>query len=402
MSQPLTILFISHSSALYGAERSLLDLLKGLDRSRFTPVVALPAEGPLAERLRENGIETHITGHQNWMGGKYFYVAAVLRFVMNCRAFLSLRRWMKGRRIDLIYTNTSATPIGGLLSRVAGIPHLWHIREFIPKGTGGKFYYGNRFSFDFINKASTIIVCNSHHLAGEMKPYLSADKVRVVHNGILGKAPVTLIDKIAPSRAKGVMLGMVGSLGANKGITDGIEALARVNAAGIRAKLILAGDGLEKNKAVLRATANRLGVNKQIEWLGYVDDPAVVYKRAHLILVCSRWESFGRVAVEAGAQGCPVIATRRGGLIEVLEEGKTGFFYEPGDIQSLSRQIIALIDAPARYQQLSGYAQTSVYNRFTTHRYIDQIQQLMLQAAGPKTGFPNPAPKTRNPEPSTH
>lgn len=376
-------MFISHSAALYGAERSLLDLLLGLDLTLFTPVVALPTEGPFADILRTNDIETHITGHQNWMGGRYFYLAAMLRLVMNGKAYLNMRRWMRSRHIDLIYTNTSATPMGGLLARAAGLPHLWHIREFIPKGTGGKFYYGDRFSFSFIRKAATMVVCNSHQLAGEMQPYIPAEKLRVVHNGILdGTLDETPAAKMAPARDREVVLGMVGSLGKNKGVADGIEAIARLKAAGIRARLIVAGDGREKNKVALRAQAETLGVASRIEWPGYIDDPGVVYDRAHLVLVCSRWESFGRVAVEAGAAGCPVVATRRGGLLEVIEEGKTGLFYEPGDIETLSRHIVDLVDSPTRYQQMSGDAVTSVYTRFTKQQYVDQMQHLMQRAAG--------------------
>ncbi|CAN0447148.1 unnamed protein product [Laminaria digitata] len=377
MSKKQTLLFFSHSSALYGAERSLLDLLIGLDQSRYRLIVALPSEGPLADKLRGHNIEVRISAHQNWMGGKYFLLAAILRLGANLISFTRQWRWIKTEPIDLIYTNTSATPMGGMLSRYFNIPHLWHIREFIPKGTGGKFYYGKLFSFWFIEKASSKVVCNSHQLKKELAPYITADKLTVVHNGILREIPADLKAKKAPSKESEVVLGMIGSIGPNKGIADGIETLSVLKKAGINSRLLIAGDGLPKNKQVLRELANLHQVTDQIEWLGYLDDPSIVYERAHIILICSRWESFGRVAVEAGAAGCPVIASKRGGLLEVIEAGKTGLFYEPGNIAALTNCIDTLLKNPDLYQQISQYASKSVHDRFTTEKYVSKMVDII-------------------------
>ena len=373
MCRKHTILFFSHSSALYGAERSLLDLLLGIDPSLFHPIVALPAEGPFANKLRAHDIDVRITAHQNWMGGKYFLLAAALRLGANVLAFFRQWQWLRSQQIDLIYTNTSATPMGGMLARYFGIPHLWHIREFIPKGTGGKFYYGAPFSFWFIQNASSSVVCNSHQLKQELSAYISPEKLTVVHNGILPETPGTCSTKKAPSSKEEVVLGMVGSVGPNKGIADGIQAVARLKEEGIKSRLVIAGDGLPKNKKTLQELAEQLDVTDQIDWLGYLEDPSIVYKAAHIVLICSRWESFGRVAVEAGAWGCPVIATNRGGLLEVIEEDKTGYFYEPGDIAALTRHITALLGNAKCYQQISQYACKSVYTRFTTKQYVDKM-----------------------------
>ncbi len=377
MRRKYTILFFSHSAALYGAERSLLDLLMGIDRTAFHPIVALPEEGPLADKLKDEGVDVRITGHQNWMGGKYFYLAAILRFVANIVTFVKLRLWLKAPHVALIYTNTSATPMGGLLAQSLGIPHIWHIREFIPTGTGGNFYYGNRLSFWFIMRSSSTIVCNSHQLEKKLAPYLPAEQMVVVHNGVLSCQPENELAKSPPTRKNELQLAMVGSVGPNKGIADGIKAVAALNDMGINVRLKIAGDGLQKNKDRLQDLAKDLEVTNQIDWLGYIDDPSSLYRQVHIVLVCSRWESFGRVAVEAGAQGCPVIATNRGGLLEVIEEHKTGFFYEPGDIETLTINIVSLLENSARYQEISANAQQSVYSRFTTNQYVANMTKVI-------------------------
>ncbi|MEM8485838.1 MAG: glycosyltransferase family 4 protein [Bacteroidota bacterium] len=376
MQRKRIILFFSHSAALYGAERSLLDLILGLDQTQFYPIVALPAEGPLADRLRTNNIEVRITGHQNWMGGKYFLLAAALRFGANLKTYFKLKKELADTPIDLVYTNTSATPMGGFIARVLGVPHLWHIREFIPKGTGGKFYYGTQRSFNFIQKAASTIVCNSHQLKDALRAYLPAGQMEVVHNGILADKPAAP-EKQPPSRDKEVVFGMVGSLNPSKGIADAIQALAQLKASGITGRLLVAGDGLERNKVAFNELATSLGVTHQIEWLGYLDDPSIVYQRSHIVLICSRWESFGRVAVEAGAWGCPVVASNKGGLLEVIEEEKTGLFYEPGDVEGLVAKIKKLVDRPNLYHVISLHAPVSVYNRFSTRQYIERMVQVM-------------------------
>lgn len=376
MQRKHTILFFSHSAALYGAERSLLDLILGLDKEQFNPIVALPAEGLLADRLRTQSIDVRITGHQNWMGGKYFLLAAALRFGANLKTYFGLKKLLKNESIDLVYTNTSATPMGGFIARALGLPHLWHIREFIPQGTGGKFYYGINRSYGFIEQSSSVIVCNSHQLKSALSTYLPAEKMVVVHNGILSDSTTTE-EKTPPSRDQEVVLGMVGSLNPSKGLTDAIKGLKHLNDEGIRCRLLVAGDGLARNKQAFRDLASTLEVSDQIEWLGYLDDPSEVYKRSHIILICSRWESFGRVAVEAGSWGCPVVATSRGGLLEVIEAGKTGLFYEPDDIQSLAANIKVLVDDPLKYQSISNRARISVHNRFSTRQYIERMTHII-------------------------
>lgn len=373
---PRTILFISHSSALYGAERSLLDLLRGLDRSAFYPIVALPDEGPLKKDIEEIGVETWITGHQKWIGGRHVWFARWYRLLLNGAAFLGMRARLRRTSVDLIYTNTSATPIGGSLARSLNIPHLWHIREFVPnQGTSGDFYYGDARSFRFIDRTCAQIICNSQYIERLMQGVVSPDKLSVVYNGLLTKPGDLDGPRQTPAVSNNLNLCIVGSLEKKKGQEDAIRALQQLHHQGVDASLRVAGTG--RDRAYLEELARQLDVHQHIEWLGFVSDPGSVYRKADIALVCSRNEPFGRIAVEAGAYGCPVIATNQGGLKEIVIEGETGLFYAPGDITALTRHILSLIEQPSMFLSFSKNAFQSVYERFSMNRYVREIEHML-------------------------
>ena len=82
------------------------------------------------------------------------------------------------------------------------------------------------------------------------------------------------------------------------------------------------------------------GLEQRVTFVGYVNEPVHLIRRANLTLVCSRWEAFGRVIVEAMLVGTPIIATKNsGGTAELIEEGKTGLLYERGNYIELADKI---------------------------------------------------------------
>ena len=371
---PRTVLFISHSSALYGAERSLLDLLSGLDRSAYRAIVALPEDGPLNQRITALGIETWITGHQKWIGGRHVWFAMWYRLILNSQAYFGLRTRLKKTPVDLIYTNTSAVPIGGVLAQRLHIPHIWHIREFVPnQGTSGNFYYGDARSFRFIDRTSSHIICNSRYIETLLRDTVSPDKVSVVYNGLLPPQPGDVQPRQTPPSLERLNLCIVGSLEKKKGQEDAVQVMRLLIDQGVRATLQIAGEGRQKD--YLQHLAKELGLENHIEWLGFVDNPAAVYREADIALVCSRSEPFGRIAVEAAAYGCPVVSTNLGGLQEIVIERETGLFYTPGDIKALSKQILFLVENPSSFLDYSKNAIRSVYERFGMTRYVNDIER---------------------------
>jgi N-acetyl-alpha-D-glucosaminyl L-malate synthase BshA len=162
-----------------------------------------------------------------------------------------------------------------------------------------------------------------------------------------------------------------------KRITDCIEVMARVRErGGVRARLIMCGDGPERADA--ETLAERLGVSDSVEFLGKQPQSQIrdYLSVADLLLLPSLSESFGLSALEAMACEVPVIATRVGGLPEVVEEGGCGYLFEVGDVQSMAEAAIEILSDRGLGERLGRRGREIAVTRFTTEKIIPQYEAL--------------------------
>src|SRR5215831_16869124 len=161
-----------------------------------------------------------------------------------------------------------------------------------------------------------------------------------------------------------------------KRITDCVEILARVKAAGLRARLLMCGDGPERADA--QALAAKLNVLDDVIFAG--QQPQLMIREylsiADLLLLPSQSESFGLVALEAMACEVPVIASRVGGLPELVEDGATGFLFPVGDVNAMAAGAIRLLSNQALTQQFGGLAREVAITRFSADRIIPEYEAL--------------------------
>jgi glycosyltransferase involved in cell wall biosynthesis len=158
----------------------------------------------------------------------------------------------------------------------------------------------------------------------------------------------------------------VGRLDRQKGTADAIRALPLLTgkAAGMRLRVVGAGPEEE----ALRRLAGSLGVADRIDWEPSVPlaDLADRYRGAAALVVPSRAEGLGLVAVEAQLCGTPVVAAAAGGLVDVVDDGLTGRTFRPGDPGSLARATSDLLTEPYEAELLAEHARTAALTRFGT------------------------------------
>jgi glycogen(starch) synthase len=169
----------------------------------------------------------------------------------------------------------------------------------------------------------------------------------------------------------------LGRLAPEKGFDVAITALPRVLRRFPDARLRIAGDG--ELRAALERLARERGVADAVRFSGWTDPAAVpaLINEASIVWMPSRWEeAFGLVAAETALMARPIVATRVGGLPEVVLDGATGLLVDADAPDALARATLALLDQPERATRLGQAARARAARLFSLERYAEQYQAL--------------------------
>ena len=157
-----------------------------------------------------------------------------------------------------------------------------------------------------------------------------------------------------------------------KRVQDVVEVFARVSSA-MPARLLLIGDGPDRSAAEHLAVRHR--VHDRIHFLGKQDNVNELLPLADLMLMPSEMESFGLAALEAMACSVPTIATRVGGVPELIDDGVNGLLFEPGDVAAMSAAAISLLGDASRLRAMSVSARKTAQDRFCASRIIPLYEE---------------------------
>ncbi len=368
------MLYLHSSAGRYGADRQLALLATGLDPARYRPLVVLAMDGELREDLQAAGVEVLVRP------------LAVLRRAAMSPAGLAgiaktlardaggLARLARRRDVALIHTNTSVTLGGAAASRLAGIPHVWHLREIY---TGFERWWP---VYRRMLLTADALPC----VSGATAAQLGGDaRARVLHDGLpiapnrAPRAPARAALALEPGAFVCAILGRISTW---KGQDVLIRALADPALARTGAIALVAGDpwqGEERRLGELHELADTLGVAGRVRFCGFRSDVENVYGAADVVCVPSTQpDPLPNAALEAAAAGCCVVAADHGGLPEILRDGSTGMLVTPGDPAALATALAALQADPARREELGAAAAADVRERFAPALLLERAQAL--------------------------
>jgi L-malate glycosyltransferase len=154
-----------------------------------------------------------------------------------------------------------------------------------------------------------------------------------------------------------------------------------------RAKLVLAGDGPER--ARLAQQAAEADLTEHVEILGEQDDVRELLSSADVFLLPSAQESFGLAAAEAMACGTPVVASRVGGLPEVITDGETGFLHDPYDLDGMAASALALLTDANLRDRLSRAARATIVERYCEQRIVPMYEEFYARLLNGRAGTPS-------------
>ncbi|MEA2297587.1 MAG: hypothetical protein QOF77_523 [Solirubrobacteraceae bacterium] len=362
MTGARTVLYAHSSAGGYGADRQLALIAGGLDRTRYRALVVLATEGPLVGELRAAGVETWVEPLAVLRRAE-LSVPGLARLARRLAATAALAQ---GRRFDLVHSNTSVTLSGALAARRAGVPHVWHVREIYTERAWPLYRR--------LLLSAAALPCVSGAVRAQFPA--AQTRARVLFDGLPpsagGAAPAP-----RPATAAAPLVCLVlGRLSAWKGQDVLLRALARVP----EAVAVVAGDawpGQEHHERALRRLAGDLGVAERVRFPGFVADPRDLYASADVVVVPStRPDPLPNAALEAAAAGCCVVASRHGGLPEIVRDGESGLLVAPGDPVALARALGRLAADRPLGRRLGAAAAVDVRRRFAPARLLSAVQGL--------------------------
>ncbi len=349
-ARPL-VLIAHHDAALYGSDKSLLNVVDALGQAGFDVAVVVPYTGPLVEALLGSGADVHI-GPVGRLTRKR---ASLPGLVVLCfelgRACLFLSRVAGGREVSLVYSNSIAEIGSGLWARWQGLPHVQHVREIVETPRAFAWLMPK-----LIAARSTVCIGNSgatrDWLVGH-EPAL-AKRSTVIWNGCDAAVPADEEQRASFREELGlaegdVLVTLVGRINWWKGQDVLVEAAAILRAGGRHGlRFLIVGDsapGHEQLVSRLHDLIRSKDLDGTVSVLPFTRNIDLIWASSDVAVVPSvEPEPFGRVAIEAMAHGKPVIASAHGGLAEIVVNEETGLLVPPGQPEALAQAIGRLAD----------------------------------------------------------
>ncbi|HNR55299.1 MAG TPA: glycosyltransferase family 4 protein [Flavobacteriales bacterium] len=387
--KPLHVLYLTHYADLYGANRSLLDLVVGLrDAGAVRPFVVAAADGPLIEELRRCGIAHAMVPFASWMhkqvySGRVhhrfmqrlrFRRAARMREQLNAEAIRRIDVLAREHAVELVHTNSAVIGIGGALAHGLRVPHIWHIRE-LPflhyrfKVDGGVRRYARE-----LRKADAVIAL-SQAVVDDMRQWMPlGERVRIIPNGIITVEQWKQREWMVADRWNGdgtFAFMLAGYFHASKGQLEAVRAFAAVHAGLPFTRLHLVGDG---QMAPVRELVHALGLDGVVTLHGFVKDIRGVMDHTHAVLQCSRYEALGRITLEAMADGLPVIGHASGATPELVIDGTSGRLYRTHEELVEAMRRLAMDRDLAMNMGRAG--RQRVLDGFTLDRMLDGTRRI--------------------------
>jgi glycosyltransferase involved in cell wall biosynthesis len=354
----LPIAFVMTSFEPGGTERQMIELVRGLDPSRWLVHVAcFRAAGAWFSRVAHAAVSV---------------AEFPVRSFRRCDATRHLwdfSRWCRERRIAVVHTTELYSNVFGLPgAALAGVPvRIGNRREINPDKSPAQIAL-QRASYG----CAHLVVANSRAAADRLlSERVPARKIAVVPNGLDVRPFESRTRKSRPRRVL-----VVANLRPEKGHDVLIDAAAEVLRRLPDAEFEIVGGGPERGTLEARAEARH--VRRAFTFLGHRDDVASRLAAAHIFALPSRSEAFPNAVLEAMAAGLPIVASGVGGICELIDDNRTGLLVAPGDPQALADRLTLLMTEPGLAARLGAAARAEAEACYSFDRMIAAFDALYV------------------------
>src|SRR2546425_5883290 len=353
-----------------GGERSLLNLLRHLDRSKFRARVVCDATDEFVKAVRETGAPVtrvrfpglRLPGLAAWR--------AVRGLIMGCRS----------SGTALFHASTPRTNLyTAVAGRLAGIPVVWHCRNLLEAGM-----WDTDRIFAWIPDR---IICNSDAIAARFAGSRWQHRVRTILNGVdLGEfhpdisgAPVR--DELGWTRNP--VIAATSRLDPEKGHETLLDAMRIVARHRPDCRLLIAGaasDDQAGRHAALQRLISELKLDGMVRLLGFRHDIPQLLAAADICVLPADAEACGRVLFEAMAMAKPIVGTASGGTPEIIVDAVTGVLVPPKDSRALAEALVALLKNPALRNAMGAAGRERVTKQFSIEAHVQKTMDVYAEA----------------------
>lgn len=364
------ILYVHHADVLGGAEWSLAELVRAVDRRRFEMLAALPGDGPLSQVLTE--LHVAVLRVPMVRMRRTRNPLRLLRYWRCLRAAAeTLAERVKSERIDLVHANSpQAALVAGDLVRRRKVPLVVHWRDLVRRGLVWK---------DILRRCDRVVAVSK-----AVASCLDSPKVVVVANGVDAERFGPGVSGDGVRRELGVPEGapvviMVAQWVPWKRHDVFLEAARRVGAGRPECHFVLAGedhfgDHPELARRIRRA-ANEPALRGRLHILGQRADMPALMAASDVLVLPSEGEPFGRVLIEAMAAGRPVVAARSGGPEEIVTPD-CGVLVDGPDAEAFAEAIEELLADPASRRRMGEAGRQRVLQHYTARQMAAAMERL--------------------------
>ncbi|MCC6927901.1 MAG: glycosyltransferase [Gemmatimonadaceae bacterium] len=351
-----------------GTELNAVRTVEQIDRSRFdVSFVALSDRGALAARVREAGIPIEVFP----LNG-FFSLQAL-------RSGRALVRYLRRERVDVLHAHDIYSNIFAVIcARIAGVPMVIASRRWWYASNRKVYLILNRWTYRLAHR----VLANAEAVGALVaREGIDPSHIVVVPNFVEDYAfaapdAAVLTEwrrdlRIAPDDET---IGIVANLFAVKDHDTLLRAFQRVVTERPHARLVLVGDGPER--AALARLASGLGVADRVSFAGRRPQSPTMHWLFDVSVLCSRHEGFPNSVVEAMAAGRPVVATRVGGIPDVVVDGDTGYLVPSGDVEALADRLRFALANAAERARLGSAGAARARNVFHSKRVMATLERL--------------------------
>jgi len=350
----MNVLYLSNLRDFWGgAERSLYEILKNIDKTKVTPFFATSQDGELAKAIKKLGIKT--------LSLRPFSIRRPAPILSITYALI---RFIRENEIQIIHNNQCVdSQYSWIAAKITHTPIINHLRD-------SQYYRLDHFLINHVDWN----ICISNDLLHRF----STSRVTLIHNGIeLDKYDVEM-PYVADDHRR-VEIGLIGRIVPQKGQESLIQAAKLVLQSNPEVHFRIYGDmnsvSERDYKQHLHSLVNEYQLENDVEFMGYAHDVVTALRQIDISVVPSSREPFGRVVIESMACQKPVIGSNIGGIPDIITD-ETGILVPPNDPAALADAILFLAKKPELRASMGRAGRIRIEEFFTTERTVLKIIDL--------------------------